>query len=136
MHRETGCDGVMIGRTASSNPWIFREIDEYLRTGSYKVQADHQRYDMMKTYYLMLEDHGEPDAVGKMKQFATYFTHGVRNGSKLRATNCSALKSLETSSVDYGRGLQRQPRQRRMGLHSALWRVQARVVRLKSVYDE
>ncbi|HEY3458944.1 MAG TPA: tRNA-dihydrouridine synthase, partial [Bryobacteraceae bacterium] len=38
----------------------------------------------MKTYYLMLENHGEPDAVGKMKQFATYFTHGVRNGSKLR----------------------------------------------------
>jgi len=84
MHRETGCDGVMIGRTASSNPWIFRQIDEYLRTGSYNVQADHQRYDMMKTYYLMLEDHGEPDAVGKIKQFATYFTHGVRNGSNLR----------------------------------------------------
>ena len=84
MHRETGCDGVMIGRTGSSNPWIFRQIDEYLRTGSYNVQADHQRYDMMKTYYLMLEDHGEPDAVGKMKQFATYFTHGVRNGSNLR----------------------------------------------------
>ena len=84
MYRETGCDAVMIGRTASSNPWIFRQIDEYLRTGSYTVQAEHQRYDMMKTYYLMLEDHGEPDAVGKMKQFATYFTHGVRNGSKLR----------------------------------------------------
>ena len=84
MYRETGCDAVMIGRTASSNPWIFRQIEEYVRTGSYKVQADHERYDMMKTYYLMLENHGEPDAVGKMKQFATYFTHGVRNGSKLR----------------------------------------------------
>jgi tRNA-dihydrouridine synthase B len=84
MHRETGCDAVMIGRMASSNPWIFRQIDEYLRTGCYSVQAEHQRYDMMKTYYLMLEEHGEPDAVGKMKQFATYFTHGVRNGSKLR----------------------------------------------------
>jgi nifR3 family TIM-barrel protein len=84
MYRETGCDAVMVGRTASSNPWIFRQIDEYLRTGSYRVQAEHERYDMMKTYYLMLEEHGEPDAVGKMKQFATYFTHGVRNGSKLR----------------------------------------------------
>jgi nifR3 family TIM-barrel protein len=84
MNRETGCDAVMIGRTASSNPWIFRQIEEYVRTGSYKVQADHERYDMMKTYYLMLENHGEPDAVGKMKQFATYFTHGLRNGSKLR----------------------------------------------------
>ncbi len=84
MYRETGCDAVMIGRTASSNPWIFRQIEEYVRSGSYKVQADHERYDMMKTYYLMLENHGGPDAVGKMKQFATYFTHGVRNGSKLR----------------------------------------------------
>src|SRR5690242_200825 len=84
MYRETECDAIMIGRTASSNPWIFRQIEEYVRTGSYKVQADHERYDMMKTYYLMLENHGEPDAVGKMKQFATYFTHGVRNGSKLR----------------------------------------------------
>ncbi len=39
----------------------------------------------MRRYYAMLRDHEAPDAVGKMKQFATYFTHGVRNGSKLRA---------------------------------------------------
>jgi len=84
MHRETGCDAVMIGRSASYNPWIFKQIDEYLGTGRYTVPSDRQRYEMMKTYYLMLEQHGESDAVGKMKQFATYFTHGVRNGSKLR----------------------------------------------------
>jgi len=84
MHRETGCDAIMIGRTASYNPWIFRQIEEYLRTGAYFVPPEHERYRMMKTYYLMLEEHGEADAVGKMKQFATYFTHGVRNGSKLR----------------------------------------------------
>ena len=84
MHRETGCDAVMIGRAASYNPWIFREIEEYLRTGRYTVPSDRERYGIMKTYYMMLQQHGESDAIGKMKQFATYFTHGVRNGSKLR----------------------------------------------------
>ena len=84
MHRETGCDAVMIGRAASHNPWIFRQIAEYLATGAYHVPSDQERYEMMKTYYLMLQDHAASDAVGKMKQFATYFTHGIRNGSKLR----------------------------------------------------
>ena len=84
MVEETGCDAVMIGRTASSNPWIFRQIAQYLRTGSYEHPAECQRYGIMKTYYAMLHHQAAPDTVGKMKQFATYFTHGVRNGSKLR----------------------------------------------------
>src|ERR1700678_2579575 len=84
MVRETGCDAVMIGRTASSNPWIFRQIQQYLATGSYEQPSERQRYDLMRTYFNMLCERGERDTVGKMKQFATYFTHGVRNGSKLR----------------------------------------------------
>jgi tRNA-dihydrouridine synthase B len=84
MVRETGCDAVMIGRTASSNPWIFRQIQQYLGSGKYEQPSERQRYDLMRTYYGMLCERGEPDTVGKMKQFATYFTHGVRNGSKLR----------------------------------------------------
>ncbi len=84
MARETGCDAVMIGRTASSNPWIFREIQQYLATGTYDRPTERQRYELMRTYYSMLCERNTPDAVGKMKQFATYFTHGVRNGSKLR----------------------------------------------------
>ena len=48
------------------------------------VPPDRERYRIMRTYYLMLQEHGESDAVGKMKQFTTYFTHGVRNGAKLR----------------------------------------------------
>ena len=85
MVRETGCDAVMIGRAASSNPWIFRQIAEYVATGSYKIPPESARYDIMRSYYEMLHDQNGPDAVGKMKQFATYFTHGVRNGSRLRA---------------------------------------------------
>ncbi|HVV45593.1 MAG TPA: tRNA-dihydrouridine synthase, partial [Bryobacteraceae bacterium] len=84
MVEETGCDAVMIGRTASSNPWIFRQIEQYLATGSYDEPSHEDRYEIMRTYYAMLLERGEDDAVGKMKQFATYFTHGVRNGAQLR----------------------------------------------------
>jgi nifR3 family TIM-barrel protein len=85
MVEETRCDAVMIGRTASSNPWIFRQIKQYVETGAYEHPPERQRYDIMRTYYSMLCERAAPDTVGKMKQFATYFTHGVRNGSKLRA---------------------------------------------------
>jgi tRNA-dihydrouridine synthase B len=84
MVKETACDAVMVGRTAASNPWIFRQISEYLATGNYYRPTEFDRYQMMRTYYNMLAERGEDDAVGKMKQFATYFTHGVRDGSKLR----------------------------------------------------
>src|SRR5579885_1168878 len=86
MVRETGCDAVMIGRTASSNPWIFRQIEQYLATGRYDQPTQQDRYEMMRTYYAMLMQRGEDDVVGKMKQFATYFTHGIRGGAQLRVS--------------------------------------------------
>jgi nifR3 family TIM-barrel protein len=86
MVRETNCDAVMIGRAASSNPWIFRQIRQFLETGAYDEATQQDRYDMMRQYYAMLIEHRERDSVGKMKQFATYFTHGVRHGAQLRAS--------------------------------------------------
>src|SRR6202162_916845 len=96
MVRETSCDAVMIGRAASSNPWIFRQIQQYLAHGSYDEPAQRDRYEMMRRYYAMLIDRGEKDSTGKMKQFATYFTHGVRNGSLLRA---SIYKAQEAAAI-------------------------------------
>jgi tRNA-dihydrouridine synthase B len=95
MVQETGCDAVMIGRTASSNPWIFRQIRQFIETGTYEHPQESQRYDIMRAYYSMLCERPEPDAVGKMKQFATYFTHGVRNGSKLRAEIYHAVEAAQ-----------------------------------------
>src|SRR6516162_4578253 len=51
---ETGCDAVMVGRAAASNPWIFRQIEQYLATGTYEEATQQDRYRMMRTYYQML----------------------------------------------------------------------------------
>jgi len=88
MVAQTGCDGVMVGRAASSNPWVFRQIQQYLAAGRYDQPEESDRYRMIRDYYRMLldrEDRIDSEVVGKMKQFASYFSHGVRNGARLRA---------------------------------------------------
>ena len=84
MVRETGCDAVMIGRAAATNPWIFRQIEQYAATGSCDQPTEADRYRLLSGYFRNLADSGMPDALGKMKQFACWFTHGVRNGAELR----------------------------------------------------
>jgi nifR3 family TIM-barrel protein len=96
MVAQTGCDGVMIGRAAAANPWIFRQIAQYTATGSYDKPTFGDRYRMIRAYFQMLLDEAEAtrelprdarfgETAGKMKQFATWFTHGVPGGAKLRA---------------------------------------------------
>jgi len=84
MFSETACDGVMVGRAASANPWIFRQIAQYNATGRYDQPTEADRYEMIRTYFRMLVEEDHPEAVGRMKQFATYFTHGVAGGADLR----------------------------------------------------
>jgi len=124
----TGCDAVMIGRTAPANPWVFRQIEQYCealkhghvgtaalgrpveqsstffssydhgpahtaeppmaavptRTLLYDEPSEADRYQMIRTYFRMLIEEELPDATGKMKQFASWFTHGVPGGAALR----------------------------------------------------
>jgi tRNA-dihydrouridine synthase B len=101
---QTGCDAVMIGRTAPANPWIFRQISQYnawlnhqypgadalvrplqqSSAAAYDEPSEADRYQMIRTYFRMLIEEELPDAVGKMKQFASWFTHGVPGGAALR----------------------------------------------------
>ena len=106
MVAETGCDAVMIGRAAPANPWIFRQIAQYTATGSYEKPTVEDRYTMIRAYFEMLlaeteatkdlpRDARMGDPVGKMKQFATWFTHGVPGGAKLRAAIYHARNGLD-----------------------------------------
>ena len=95
MIAKTGCDGVMIGRAAPANPWVFRQIAQYTATGRYDRPTVEDRYRMIRAYFSMLLEESEASAgdknaavrevAGKMKQFASWFTHGVPGGAKLRA---------------------------------------------------
>jgi tRNA-dihydrouridine synthase B len=141
MVAQTGCDAVMIGRTAPSNPGIFRQIAQYTafvgnahvgraalgcpversstaiigyhpeeptfgdegpgraarspsasREGNHRAfgalpyhqPTDSDRYQMIRTYFQMLIEEEMPGTEGKMKQFASWFTHGVPGGAALR----------------------------------------------------
>jgi tRNA-dihydrouridine synthase B len=88
MVEQTGCDAVMIGRTAAANPWIFRQIQQYCAAPTadraYDEPSDGDRYRMIRTYFEMLIEEEMPGAEGKMKQFASWFTHGVPGGAGLR----------------------------------------------------
>ncbi|HTX77566.1 MAG TPA: tRNA dihydrouridine synthase DusB [Terracidiphilus sp.] len=107
MVAKTGCDAVMIGRAAPANPWIFRQIAQYTATGSYERPTVEDRYRMIRAYFQMLLNEAELGAddrnaairetgdrssstgretAGKMKQFASWFTHGVPGGARLRAS--------------------------------------------------
>ena len=168
MVTQTGCDAVMIGRTAPSNPWIFRQIEQHCaglrsveqrmnREGHdfsraanadpleqalaaegrfsgpkstpsgakahaswtadgtaeavpfpsmpafsvlpaealYDSPSEADRYQMIRTYFQMLIEEELPDAVGKMKQFASWFTHGVPGGAGLRKAIYDSKSAVE-----------------------------------------
>jgi tRNA-dihydrouridine synthase B len=106
MIAQTGCDAVMIGRAAPSNPWIFKQIAQYTATGSYDRPTADDRYRLIRTYFQMLLDEAETsqslpkdarmgETSGKMKQFASWFTHGVAGGAKLRASIYQARTGAE-----------------------------------------
>jgi len=94
---QTGCDAVMIGRMAPANPWIFRQIGQYISsTGKmYDEPTEADRYQMIRTYFRMLLEEEMPGAEGKMKQFASWFTHGVPGGAALRKAIYDAKSGAE-----------------------------------------
>lgn len=95
MFRETGCDAVMIGRAAATNPWIFRQMADYFATGRYAEPGEEDRHRLLVEFFRRLLAADDPEGLGKMKQFASRFTHGVRNGAALRRTVYEARRPAE-----------------------------------------
>lgn len=86
MMEETGCDGVMIGRGAQGNPWIFRELLEYEKTGKMPERPSKAciRETMLRHARLQMEYKGEYLGIREMRKHVAWYTKGLEGSAKLR----------------------------------------------------
>ncbi len=85
MMKKTGCDGVMIGRGATKNPWIFRQIAAAMAGAELTDPSTIDRRDLILEHFRMLGER-EPSrfALHKLRKFTGWYTHGLPHGAKLR----------------------------------------------------
>ena len=83
---ETGCDGIMIGRAARGNPWIFKQIDDYLSKGILPepVSKEEIRQTILEHAELMTEYKGEYIAVREMRKHVSWYTAGMHDSARFR----------------------------------------------------
>lgn len=83
---ETGCDGIMIGRAARGNPWIFKQIDDYLSLGTMPgpVPKEEIRRTILEHAELMTEYKGEYIAVREMRKHVSWYTAGMPDSTRFR----------------------------------------------------
>lgn len=84
--KETGCDGVMIGRAVRGNPWIFRELNHYFQKGE-KLQrpsAEEIREMILRHARMQIEKKGEFTGIREMRKHVAWYTAGMRHSAALR----------------------------------------------------
>ncbi len=86
MMKQTGCDGVMIGRAAQGNPWIFRELAEYGKTGVHleRPAKEMRKNAMLRHARLQIEFKGEYLGIREMRKHVAWYTKGMEGSAKLR----------------------------------------------------
>lgn len=86
--KKTNCDAIMIGRGAQGNPWIFKRIDHYLKTGETLAEPDkNEKIDIaIQHLRLALKVHGEYVAVREMRKHLGWYIKGMKNSARLRET--------------------------------------------------
>jgi tRNA-dihydrouridine synthase B len=83
--RETNCDGILIGRGAMANPWIFRQIEDTLAgRAPFEPTLEDKRAVLLEYFDLLRADMPELPAIGRMKQLAGQFTRGLPGGARFR----------------------------------------------------
>lgn len=96
MKEYTGCDGLMVGRAARGNPWIFKQIDEYLKTGEMidKPTSKEIKEMILRHARMLIECKGEYTGVHEMRKHIAWYTAGLPHSAKLRR-KCNEMESWD-----------------------------------------
>jgi tRNA-dihydrouridine synthase B len=101
--KETGVDGILIGRGAMQNPWIFRQIEDAMAGREpYQPDLEEKKAVLLEFFEMVSEEMPEKPALGKMKQLAGQFTKGLVGGAQFRQTlyhSHSAQEILDNITV-------------------------------------
>lgn len=104
---ETGCDGIMIGRASRGNPWIFKEITQYLDTGILpeRPSIEEVRSTILRHAQLQLQYKGEYIGMREMRKHIAWYTAGYPHSAKLRqqVNEIQTFKDLEASLTLIGK---------------------------------
>ncbi len=100
MFRETGCDGIMIGRGATGNPWIFAEIKARLEGSEYIPPNVEKRLETaVRQLDLMIEHHGERAGIAQAKKHMAWYLFGMRNSAAARSNVMTAENRDEIIAI-------------------------------------
>ena len=98
MFEHTGCDGIMIGRGALGNPWIFKEIKEYIEKGTISSTSKEEKLNVLKEHFkLLLDLKGEYVATREIRKFVAWYVKGMDNATALRIK----INQIETEEDFY-----------------------------------
>lgn len=95
MFQETGCDGIMIGRGALGNPWIFREM----LTGGSAPTLEEKKAMILRHLSLVMDFKGEVLGVPEMRKHVAWYLKGLRGSAKVRDAVCRSNKQAEIEGI-------------------------------------
>ncbi|KAB3533279.1 tRNA dihydrouridine synthase DusB [Alkaliphilus pronyensis] len=99
------CDGIMIGRGAQGNPWIFKRINHYINTGEILPEATlKERIDVvLKHMHLVVEEKGEYIGIREMRKHTAWYMKGFKNSAQLRSkiNHINSSKEMVNTLLDY-----------------------------------
>lgn len=95
MFEQTGVDGVMVGRACLGNPWIFKQITNYLKTGEKLLEvSNEEKYNVILEHFnLLLEEKGEYTATREIRKHIAWYVKGLPNATAIR----EKINTVETA---------------------------------------